>query len=210
MATIEGGDLDFINDQLELVPKSMEDATIDIESEAGFESTAQALRKSLRGTHFDILQKAHYPGNFELHIPLCRMLPMPEVRIPLKSDVDKLKGEFVNGYRPGSACFYVALKNFGLMEKEVASGDRAAWSDLWKEEDRLFEEMLKTRPEFAAFSNKYFFIWDGNHRHSAWMEVISQTHPTNRMFHQPIRAVIIVPLMETRHILLNAMTDLNK
>jgi len=210
MATIQGGGLEFVDDQTELVPRRMEDATNDIESEAGFESTAQALRKSLRGTHFDILQKAHYPGVFELHIPLCRMLPMPEVRIPLKSDVDKLKGEFVNGYRPGAACFYVALKNFALMEKDVASSDRVAWSDLWKEEDRLFEEMLKTRPEFAVFSNKYFYIWDGNHRHFAWMEVISQTHPTNKVFHQPVRAVIIVPLMETRHILLNAMTDLNK
>lgn len=135
---------------------------------------------------------------------------MPEVRIPLKSDVDKLKGEFVNGYRPGSACFYVALKNFALMEKDVASSERAAWSDLWKEEDRLFEEMMKTRPEYAAFSNKYFFVWDGNHRHYAWMELISQTHPTDWVFHQPVRAVIIDPLMETHHILLNAMTDWNK
>lgn len=210
MATTEGGDSELVADQLELVPGRMEDATLDVEPESGFESTAQALRKSLRGTHYDILQKAHYPGVFELHIPLCRMLPMPEVRIPLKSDVDKLKGEFVNGYRPGSACFYVALKNFSLMEKDVASSERAAWSDLWKEEDRLFEEMMKTRPEYAAFSNKYFFVWDGNHRHYAWMEVISQTHPTDRVFHQPVRAVIIDPLMETRHILLNAMTDWNK
>ena len=135
---------------------------------------------------------------------------MTGVRSPLRSDVEKLKAEFVTGYRPGSACFYVSLKIFSLAENHVQSNDRQFWSEQWQVEDRKFEALLSTRPEFAAFSNKFFFVWDGNHRHTAWCEVISELHPNEASFHVPVRAVVIEPSMENRYILLNAMSDWNR
>ena len=102
---------------------------------------------------------------------------MTAVRSPLHSDVEKLKAEFVTGYRPRSVCFYVSLKSFSLIKKHVQATDRESWSEQWQVEDRKFEELLSSRPEFAAFSNKFFFVWDGNHRYTAWCEVISELHP---------------------------------
>ena len=69
---------------------------------------------------------------------------------------------------------------------------------------------MSTQPEFAAFSNKLFFVWDGNHRHTAWCKVISELHPNEVSFHVPIRAVVIKPSIENRYILLNAMLDWNR
>ena len=136
--------------------------------------------------------------------------PMTAVRSPLRSGVEKLKAEFVMGYWPGSACFYVSLKSFSLAEKHVHPADRQSWSEQWQVEDRKFEALLSTRPEFSAFSNKFFFVWDGNHRHTAWCKVISKLHPNEASFHVPVRAVVIEPSLENRYILLNAMSDWNR
>ena len=74
----------------------------------------------------------------------------------------------------------------------------------------MFDALLSSRLEFVAFSNKFFFVWDGNHCHTAWCEVISELHPNDSSFPLPVRAVIIEPSMENRHILLNAMLDWNR
>ena len=41
------------------------------------------------------------------------------------------------------------------------------------------------------FSNKKFYIWDGNHRHLAWMLVIEQFHYDNPDFHVAVRSTIL-------------------
>ena len=57
------------------------------------------------------------------------VVSMTAVRSPLRFDVEKLKAEFVIGYRPRSACFYVSLKSFSLVEKHVQPADRESWSE---------------------------------------------------------------------------------
>ena len=75
------------------------------------------------GASYDVIQSSICGQVGELDIPLCRMVPMTAVRSPLRSDVEKLKAEFVTGYRPGSACFYVSLKSFSLIKKHVQPAD---------------------------------------------------------------------------------------
>ena len=183
---------------------------IDVVQEGGLASTLQSLRKSIHRASYNILQSSICGQAGELDIPLCQMVPMTAVRSSLRSDVEKLKAEFVTGYRPGSACFYVSLKSLSLAEKHVQPTDRQSWSEQWQVEDRKFEALLSTRPEFAAFSNKFFFVWDGNHRHTAWCKVISKLHPNEASFHVPVRGVVIEPSLENRYILLNAMSNWNR
>ena len=125
---------------------------IDVVHEGGLVSTLQSLRKSIRGASYDVLQSSICGQAGELDIPLCRMVPMIAVRSPLHSDVEKLKAEFVMGYRPGSACFYVSLKSFSLAEKHVQPANCQSWSEQWQLEDRKFEALLSTRPE-SGLSN---------------------------------------------------------
>ena len=160
--------------------------------------TLQSLQKSICGASYDVLQSSICGQAGELDILLCQMVPMTPVRSPLCSNVEKLKVEFVMGYWPGSACFYMSLKSFSLVKKHVQPADRQSWSEKWQVEDCKFEALLSTQQEFAAFSNKFFFVWDGNHRHSAWCEVISELHPNEDSFHVPVKAVVIEPSMENR------------
>ena len=104
----------------------------------------------------------------------------------------------------------MSLKSFSLVEKHVQLADHHSWSEKWQEHDRKFEALLNTRSELAAFSNKFFFVWDGSHRHTAWCKVISEFQPNEDSFHVPVRAVVIKPSMENRYILLNAMSDWNR
>ena len=73
--------------------------------EGGLASTLQSLWKSICGALYDVLQSSICGQAGELDIPLCRMVPMTAARSPLRSDVEKLKAEFVTGYQPGSTCF---------------------------------------------------------------------------------------------------------
>lgn len=76
----------------------------------------------------------------------------------MKIDIEKLKGEFIKGYRIGSASFYVAFKNFSMLEKKVFPQERASWSDLWCQEDIKFESFIRDKSELQVLSNKYFFV----------------------------------------------------
>ena len=45
---------------------------------------------------------------FPLHIPLCRMVPMPIVRPTLNGNISKLEAGFFNGYRDIDRVFYIS------------------------------------------------------------------------------------------------------
>ena len=98
---------------------SKDHSVTDLVDETSLASTLQSLRKSIRGASYDVLQSSICRQAGELNIPICRMVPMTAVQSPLRSDVEKLKAEFVMGYRPRSVCFYVSLKSFSLVKKHV-------------------------------------------------------------------------------------------
>lgn len=180
------------------------------DEESSMELMEQKLRKNVRGNSHAALQLAVDIPGLELDVPLCRMLPMLEVRKPLKTDINKLMSEFTSGYRRASACFYLSLKNFAMEEATVTDGHRATWSPLWRKEDEEFEARLRSDPRLEKYSDKFLYIWDGNHRHLAWMEAISTLHPNDPSFHLPVRSVMINATPQNCHSLLHAMTEWNK
>ena len=100
----------------------------------------------------------------EIDIPLCRMVVMTDVRQPLEIDIQKLWLEFTMEYKRGGPVFYVALRNFSMEEGFVTDEMRKGWSKLWQKADREFESLLNTSPYLKKFSNRMFYVWDGNHR----------------------------------------------
>jgi len=48
---------------------------------------------------------------FQMHIPLCRLVPMPMVRPTLSFDLQKIEQEFAQGYLDGMTIFYVSTTN---------------------------------------------------------------------------------------------------
>ena len=93
------------------------------------------------------------------------MISLEVVCLAFAVDIEKMKADFVHGYRPGAAVFYVSTTDFSGIERAVTNADRKAWDAQWQKRDKEFERFLGSNSSLKKLSNKYFFIWDGNHRH---------------------------------------------
>ena len=181
-----------------------------VEVDPGLALTEDALRKSIRGNSTALLKRCQDTPFAEIKIPLCRMELMTEVRLPMDPDVDRLCGEFSGGYKSGGPVFYVSTTSYTLEVKMVTDEIRKMWSPTWQHKDQLFEEHLRSNPALLKYSNRMFFVWDGNHRLKAWLPYIEECHPEDPAFHVPVRAIVLKVTDENRDLVLNAMTDWNK
>ena len=187
---------------------SVMDVVSQIEHEEGaLAAMEEKLRRAVRGCSHAAIQQAMDSPGLEIDVPLCRMIPMTDVRDPLKTDIAKLKAEFAHGYRRASASFYLSLTSYSLEESVVTDEHRAKWSPLWRMQDELFESRLKKDSKLEKFSNRFFYVWDGNHRHLAWMDIINSLHGDDPAFHVSVRSVIINVTPQNRNMLLHVMTD---
>ena len=135
-------------------------------------SKAYALvleHRRLQVNSVQILQRSQaFQGKYsQIEILLCRMITLQVVRPALAKDIEKMKVGFVHGYRPGATVFYVSTTDFGGEEPLVTDADRLSWDMHWQRRDDEFESFLSLHSELHELSNKFFFIWDGNHRHQA-------------------------------------------
>ena len=116
-----------------------------------------------------ILQKAQaFNGDLsQIEIPLCRMISLQVVRSALAVDIEKMKADFIHGYGSRAAVFYVSTTDFIGIERFITDADRKNWDKQWRRRNQEFEDFLGLHLELHSLSNKFFFIWDGNHRHQA-------------------------------------------
>ena len=72
-----------------------------------------------------ILQKAQaFRGEHsQIDIPLCHMVSLQVVRPALAVNIEKMKADFVYGYRLGAAVFYVSTTNFSGIERIITNVD---------------------------------------------------------------------------------------
>ena len=144
-----------------------------------------------------------------MKIPLCRMTKMLFVRPSLKTDIEKLEADFLHGYREGDRVFYVSMFNATGTVLEVSEVEKATWDPIWVAENEKFERLLLSDPDLAMFSNKMFFVWDGNHRLQAWMNVIGAKHSDEPSWHYSVDSICLDP-KESAGLLLDAMQSINE
>ena len=147
-------------------------------------SEAYALvlgHRRLRVNSVQILQRSQaFQGEFsQIEIPLCRMITLQVVRLALAKDIEKMKADFVHGYRPGAVVFYVSTTDFSGEDQFVIDVDHLSWDMHWQRQDDEFKSFFSLHSELHELSNKFFFTWDGNHCHQAWTEFIVQSHSTD-------------------------------
>ena len=142
-----------------------------------------------------------------LNIPLIRMISLQVVRPALASDIAKLQADFVHGYRAGAAVFYVSISNVEGLSATVKEDDCLGWDKHWRAKDEGFERQIRKDLILKKLSNKYFFVWDGNHHLLVWMDFISRAHPEDLEWHYVVGAMV---LRTTKNVtsLLNAMHDI--
>jgi hypothetical protein len=108
-----------------------------------------------------------------MKIPLCRLIPLPLVRPVLQSDMKHLENDFIFGYNDGDRVMYVSLTNDRGQKQAISDDIKNGWDEHWIAVNTEFEESLEEREELSSLSGFMFFIWDGNHRHSAWSGYIN-------------------------------------
>ena len=115
----------------------MEEATkLDDPGKKGRPSTSEELQLYAGAKIADCKRAVHKcltrvtVPNGRLEIPLCRMRNMQVVREALDSDVEKLVGDFHNGYVTGTAAFYVSLKDDNGYEHPVSEELRNSWGPI--------------------------------------------------------------------------------
>ena len=124
------------------------------------------------------------------------------------ADVQRLENEFVTGYRDGDRVLYVALHNNKDEDLEVTEDISSTWSPLWKRASEAFDERMAADPDLAHFVGKMFFVWEGNHRLTAWWRHVNRFHANEESWHiSP--ACIVLDSRKQSGVLMNAMNDIN-
>jgi hypothetical protein len=80
------------------------------------------------------------------------------------------------GYRDGDRVLYVSPYNNLNEELHVSDDIHNSWSPFWQEANEEFEAMFQNDPDLAHLCDKMFYVWEGNHRLSAWWRHINKHH----------------------------------
>jgi len=119
-----------------------------------------------------------------------------------------LENEFVMGYREGDRALYVSPFN-NLEEALLVSDDiMSSWTPLWQEANEEFDSMLQNDPDLAHLAGKMFFLWEGNHRLTAWSRHINKHHSLDKDWHIYVDCIVVDPRNYTV-VFFNAMNDVN-
>jgi hypothetical protein len=141
-------------------------------------------------------------------IPLCRMRALPLVRPVNEVDVQRLENEFVTGYRDGDRAMYVSNYDNHDRTLDVTDDIHCSWSDLWKEASARFDSHLAFDEDLAHMVGKMFFVWEGNHRLTAWWRHVNKFHAEDPSWHISPHCIVVDARKQTG-VLLNAMNDVN-
>ncbi len=178
--------------------------------ESNPEVTELEIRKSQKEDSNSIIHRVRVKplNKSRFSIPLCRLRCLPLVRPINEVEVSRLENEFVMGYRDGDRAMYVSSYN-NLNEVLSVSDDiKASWSPLWLEANEEFDAMLRADSVLAQFAGKMFFVWEGNHRLTAWWRHINKHHSLDKDWHISVDC-IVVDARNSTAVFLNAMNDIN-
>jgi hypothetical protein len=166
------------------------------------------LRKSQKDDSNGIIQclRIKPTSKSRFSIPLCRLRVLPLVRRISEIEVQRLECEFVMRYREGDRIMYVF--NDIPVDLPVSPAIMASWSPLWQEASLEFDVKLKEDPDLAHLCGQIFFVWEGNHRLTAWWRHINNNHADQKSWHVSVDCIMVDP-RECTGVFLNAMSDIN-
>ena len=141
-------------------------------------------------------------------IPLCWLRTLPLVRPINEVDVQRLENEFVTGYCDGERVLYVSIYNDKAETLDIMSDMFDSWSSLWQSTNNRFEASFVDDPNLAKFSSKMFYVWEGNHRVTAWWRHVNNFHRDDEAWNISVHCIVLDPQNETS-VLLDAMNDIN-
>ena len=104
---------------------------------------------------------------------------------------------------------YVSSYNNFDRSLDVSDAIKDSWSDLWKFANKCFEERLAQDEDLALLSDKMFFVYEGNHRLTAWTRHINKYHGSDADWHLSVDCILL-DARRQNGVFLNAMNDINE
>jgi hypothetical protein len=107
---------------------------------------------------------------------------------------------------------YVSVYNDISLEVNVTPQVKSTWSSYWHEASKKFDNLVEHDTELQILHGKMLFVWEGNHRYTAWWKYINRNYggdQYNPKFYQPVECIRI----DARGVLdplLDAMNDVNR
>lgn len=174
------------------------------------EWTANEMRQHHKGESIAIINRLRNKpvSKSRLHIPICRLFPYEKVRPIDDHEVEKMMNEFTMGYREGDRVLYVSVYSSKGKQKPVTPDDAFLYNSHWKAVNDAFEKTLVADPDLHQFSDRHFYVYDGNHRATAWRRAIEQLHPDDPAWYISVDCIIL-DVREQKHVVVNAMHDIN-
>ena len=142
-------------------------------------------------------------------VPLCRLVVLPLVRPILEGDVQLLETEFSNGYREGDRVLYVSIAKNDGSSLDVTDETVSSWDQHWQRANHRFEKELDKDKDLHKFKGKMFYVWEGNHRVTAWLRHIERHHSDEERWHYSVDCIFLDPKGSVG-VLLDAMNDVNR
>ena len=116
-----------------------------------------------------------------LRVPLCRMVPMPELRGVQLANKLRLQDNFQHGYRFGTAIFYIAMTGRNGEKMSLTQEIVDQWSPAWRQVNAEFEAAMRKDEALEDMCGKMFFIYDGNVK---WKFTTLRKHPSLHTYTQ--------------------------
>jgi len=89
-----------------------------------------------------------------------------------------LEHQFSGGYEEGAKVFYVSVCDEKGQNFVFTSAEKEEWVPIWNSVNDNFNNMLKSQPVLKCLVDHKFFVCDGNHKRTAWMNYIMRLHAT--------------------------------
>lgn len=119
-------------------------------------------------------------------IPLCRLLGMEAVRNLQEDSVERLKKGFKDsGYVAKLSEFHITGVNEAGETLTVADV-KDNWDPIWTRLNQEFELECDAVEEFKILKDKMFWVFDGNHRFTAWSSIAAE-NPDKLQYHPCVR-----------------------
>ncbi|KAI5061131.1 hypothetical protein GOP47_0023636 [Adiantum capillus-veneris] len=112
-------------------------------------------------------------------------------------------------YMPEKVMFVVSTCLCNGEETLITDIIKDSWDPMWLEADMEFEKEVSLKRELKFMSKKMFFVWEGNHRTKAWMEVITELFKEDKSRRVRVMCTLIDPRKVPEIALLASLQRMN-
>jgi hypothetical protein len=91
---------------------------------------------------------------------------------------------------------------------EVTEAIYSTWDPFWKAASDDFDARVLDDPDLAHFVGKMFFVWEGNHRLTAWWRYVNRFHASEESWNI-LPWCMVLDSRKQSGVLMNAMNDIN-